>query len=148
RSHEKKSLGVRPRSEAMSTCCRWPLYTSGDPHGLKPTGLALTATEITPPIQASAMSTGATAMSGMRRSPPGPMLLSTLGDRRGWKPTSLAMTKGTKAGLPSHYFLSLRANLRMIPVRCLTGPMEKGAWDVLSLSEESPPAAGALICSG
>src|SRR5699024_4187042 len=64
-----------------------------------------------------------------------PVPLSALGDRFGWKTASLAMTRRAKSELHTTHSCHCEPTWRVIPVRCLTGPMKKGVWGVLPLSE-------------
>src|SRR5699024_7353254 len=67
-----------------------------------------------------------------------PMPLSMSGDRFGWETRQPRDDRKAKSELHTTNSCHCERTWRVIPIRCLTGPMEKGAWDVLSLSEAIP----------
>src|SRR5699024_4252579 len=73
-----------------------------------------------------------------------PMPLSMSGDRFGWETRQPRDDRKAKSELHTTNSCHCERTWRVIPIRCLTGPMEKGAWDVLSLSEAIPTCSRCL----
>src|SRR5699024_11809162 len=72
------------------------------------------------------------------------MPLSMSGDRFGWETRQPRDDRKAKSELHTTNSCHCERTWRVIPIRCLTGPMEKGAWDVLSQSEAIPTCSRCL----